>query len=221
MERGIIGTITSFSSESIGWSQAVVVDESHNCLWVGITINRWDAGTREVASMTYDGDAMTKDGQENLGGEDMHWQWWYLFNPSTGSNTLAATHSGTGEFVNVVHAVSLGRIDVNVVPRTPVGNSDNAVESRSAAVTTEVGDLVMAMSGPNADRTIIASAGSIELAETYGTGNEGNVDGWAGYRRADGISTAVGCEWSGASKAGIIANAFAVIGVESQVILVS
>ena len=216
-----IGTPTSFCKNNlIDWTQAVTVDAWANCLWVGVAVNRWDAGTRQIATMTYDGVSMTKDGQADLGDEDMHWQWWYIFNPSTGSNNLVATHSGTGDIAHSVHCLPLGKIDTAVNPRTPVTNASAGVASRAATVTTEVGDLVIAIAGPNASRDISASAGSTETSEVYCSHDVQLVDGWAGYRHATGISTAVGCEWTGTAKAGICANAFATVRAGSQGIMI-
>lgn len=217
---GIIGTVQSWCENNIiDWTQTVTVDAGHNCLWIGIAVNRYDLGSREVASLLYDGSTVTKDGQVDLGGEDMHWQWWYIFDPSAGANILAATHSGTGDIAHSIHAVSLGNINTAIDPRTPVGTGATGVTSRSATVTTEFGDLVMAIAGPNANRTIVASSGSTELGEVYCSYDVQYIDGWSGYRKATGTSTAIGCEWTTASKAGICANAFATLAGGSKMIL--
>lgn len=217
---GVIGNTGSFCKNGlINWTQSIIVGAGADALWVGVAVNRWSAGTREIVSMTYDGSSVTKDGQANLGAEDMHWQWWYIFNPSDGANNLVATHSGTGDIAHSVHYASLWSIDTAIAPRIPIANASGAATSRSATVVTEVGDLVMAIGGTKYDRTIVPHADTTEIGELYCSYDVQLVDGWSGYRTAATTSTLVGMTFA-SDKCGICANAFATLKAGNQAIWV-
>lgn len=133
------------------WTFALNVDADANFLIVGNSQT-----TNYASGVTYDGDAMTLIASKSTGGVGTYSRFWYLANPSSGTNNVAVTSGKAGS----AGAVSYKGVDTSDPIGTPVtaGVTSNNI---SAVASSSVGELVV-------DTVGARNAGSLDL--TVGAG---------------------------------------------------
>lgn len=88
----------------------IVVDATAKTLVLSIGIE--DADPTDVDSITYDGQALTKvTGASGVEG-DLAASLWYIKNPTTGSNTLTITFTGTIDDISILSTEFDGAVDL-------------------------------------------------------------------------------------------------------------
>jgi hypothetical protein len=135
--------IVSAGATSTSWSHTVGTASKNSCLIVGVSLALDGSGAAPTTiSATYNSVSMTKSGELNAESGDTLVALFYMNRPSTGSNTVAL--SWTGSSIGAFYAVSLYNADFGSPIRE--GSYTTAVPTNagtiSVAVPSNSGDIV-------------------------------------------------------------------------------
>lgn len=137
-----------------------------------------------VTGITYNSVAMTKLGSEVPTPDGFtKLSYWYLFNPTTGSNLVAITTDHTGDDHIAVVAVSYSGVDVAGTPHGTAHTDTGTGSTISNTVASASGELVV--DGVTSTDSDFSSCGQTSRGHVA----DGSPDNWCGASEASGSAT--------------------------------
>jgi len=138
-------TITFSGVSSISQSYTLAAGTGNNCAVARVM---WISSTVTITAISYGGSAMTSAGAAAQDASGANVQLFTLVNPSSGSNTLAITFSGTVQ--GVVDVGSFSGVDQSTPVRvgtytTFVGTTDAGSGNYAVAITSDINDLTVSV----------------------------------------------------------------------------
>jgi hypothetical protein len=195
-----VTTRTRNNDNAASWNHRVTTANPNPVLIVGVILKNTGSPAQTVASVTYNGVALTSIGTASTATPDVRVELWRLINPSTGANyPVVVTLSGASTAI-IAGAVSL----TGVHQATPIEASTfnrGSSGTASVSVTTVSGNAwVMDVMGSKTDggANIIAAVGRVERwNQSAGTGGGANrIRGTASTRGPIAAAGAVTMNWT-------------------------